>query len=109
MTLAKNQDSQNIVIIMWIGTIFLGFIPGLIFYLIKKDDRYIVTESKEAMNWSITALIGYAIGWALALVLVGFIIIKIISICHVIFCIMGILAASKGKHYKAPFALRLIK
>ena len=32
------QDSKNTALLVWIGTIFFGFIPGLILFLVKKDD-----------------------------------------------------------------------
>ena len=40
------QDSKNIALLMWIGTLFFGFIPGLILFLVKKEDAYIQKQSK---------------------------------------------------------------
>ena len=54
-----NQDTKNVLLINWIGTLFLGFIPCLILFLTKKDDKLVLDQSKEALNWSITAMIGY--------------------------------------------------
>lgn len=104
-----SQESRNTTLLTWIGTIFLGFIPSLIVYLIKKDDVYIQEHAKEALNWSITAAIGYIAGMILMVILVGFLILPVVGICHLIFCIMGAVAASKGELYKVPFTIRLIK
>ena len=104
-----SQDSKNLALLLWIGTLFFGFIPGLILYLVKKDDPYIVEQSKEALNWSITAIIGYIAGSILAIILIGFLVMAAVGILHLVFCIMGIIAASSGKSYRVPFALRLIK
>jgi len=41
-----SQDSKNMALILWIGSIFFGFIPGLIFYLVQKDDSYIQDQAK---------------------------------------------------------------
>jgi hypothetical protein len=57
-----NQESKNMALLIWIGTIFFGFIPGLIFYLVKKDDAYVMDQAKEALNWSITAAIALVVG-----------------------------------------------
>ena len=103
------QDSKNIALMTWIGTIFLGFIPSLIFYLAKKDDAYIQDQAKEALNWSITAMIGYFAGLILTFILVGFLVLMVVGIGHIAFCIMGAVAASNGKTFRAPFAIRLIK
>jgi uncharacterized Tic20 family protein len=104
-----SQDSKNIGMLMWIGTIFFGFIPALIIYLIKTDDSYLADQSKEALNWAITVLIGVALAWVLCLILIGFLMLPAIGILNVVFCIMGVVAVSSGKLYRVPFALRLIK
>lgn len=42
---AIDQESKNMALLMWIGTIFFGFIPGLVFYLVKKDDKFITAHA----------------------------------------------------------------
>lgn len=103
------QDSKNIALITWIGTIFFGFIPGLIFYLIKKDDPYIQDQAKEALNWSITAIVGYFASLILTFILIGIVGFFIVGICHLVFCIMGAIGTSNGKAFRVPYAIRLIK
>jgi uncharacterized Tic20 family protein len=105
----ESQDSRNVAVLIWIGTIFFGFIPGLIVYLIKKDDAYVLDQSKEALNWSITAIIGYFAGMILTFILIGVLVFVVVGICHLAFCVMGAIAASSGQQYRVPFALRLIK
>ena len=104
-----NQDSKNIALLLWIGTFFFGFIPGLILFFVKADDAYIKEQSKEALNWSITAFIGYMVAGILSFIVIGVILFPIIGICHLVFCIMGAIATSKGNNFKVPYALRLIK
>ncbi|MEI6895798.1 MAG: DUF4870 domain-containing protein [Colwellia sp.] len=108
-TVECTQDSKNMALLMWIGTLFFGFIPGLIMYLIKKEDIYIQKQSKEALNWSITMLIGYMISFVLSFIAIGIFLIPVIGICHLIFCIMGAVATSKGAQFRVPFSLRLVK
>ncbi len=109
MGVMVGQESKNMALLIWIGTIFFGFIPGLVFYLVKKDDPYVVNQAKEALNWSITALIGYAIGGLLTVILIGVFVLLALGICHLIFCIMGAVACSNGKDFKVPYTLRLVK
>lgn len=104
-----SQDSKNIAIMTWIGTLFFGFIPGLVIYLVKKDDPYIQDQAKEALNWSITAIIAYFAGAILTFILIGILVFIVMGICHLIFCIMGAVGAASGKRFRAPFAIRLIK
>jgi len=104
----SEAESRNIAVLVWVGTIFFGFIPSLIVYLIKKDDAYVLDQSKEALNWSITVIIGWFIGIVTTFILIGFLVFAVIVICNLVFGIMGAVAASNGKPYRVPFALRLI-
>lgn len=103
------QDSKNTALLIWVGTIFFGFIPGLILFLVKKDDPYVLDQSKEALNWSITATIAYVAAFILAFIVIGAFLIPVIGLCHLVFCVMGAVGTSKGKPFRVPFALRLIK
>lgn len=109
MLQTTTQDSKTIALLVWVGTIFLGFIPGLIVYLVKKEDAYIQDQAKEALNWSITAGILYVIAFILTYVMIGALLIPVVMLCNLIFCILGAVATSSGKSFRVPFALRLIK
>lgn len=104
-----SQDSKNIALLMWIGTIFFSFVPSLIIYLIKTDDAYLADQSKEALNWSITLFLGSLIGGVLCIILIGFLVLFALGILNIVFCILGAVAVSNGKVFRTPFALRLIK
>lgn len=107
--ITATQESKNTALLIWIGTIFLGFIPSLIIYLVKKDDAYILDQSKEALNWSITSLIVYVFGLVTSIILIGLVVLVLLGICHLVFCVMGAIASSKGNTFRVPFAIRLIK
>jgi hypothetical protein len=109
VTASNNPDTKNMALLIWIGTIFFGFIPGLIMFLIKKEDSFIQSQSKEALNWCITLFILNIVAFILTFIALGGILYSILGICHLIFCIMGVMATSKGNDYKVPFAIRLIK
>jgi uncharacterized Tic20 family protein len=97
----------------------LSFLPSLIIWLVFKDrGRFTDIEAKEALNFQITLVIGYAAINILAifLALVTFGIGGVISllgwvlwVVGVIFSILGFMKAKDGQHYRYPFALRLIK
>jgi hypothetical protein len=107
--MSNNQESKNMALLIWILTIFFNFIPGLIMYLVKKDDAYIQSQSKEALNWSITAFLLSILASILTFVAIGALLYPVIALCHLIFCIMGAIATSKGNDFSVPFAIRLIK
>jgi len=109
VTPAVSQDAKNLAVLMWVGTIVLSFIPGLVIYLIKKDDAYLLDQGTEALNWSITFMIGCFAGMILSIIGIGILITLAVMLLNLIFCVMGAMAASKGENFRAPFALRLIK
>ncbi|MBE0406817.1 DUF4870 domain-containing protein [Psychrobacter sp. AOP22-C1-22] len=116
------QDSTNIALLNWLGCLFFGFIPPLVIMLTKKDDPYVQSQAKEALNWCITFFITYIVLW-IAVMIVGFILAFIWSplallpmmflflypFVHPVFCIMGAVKSSAGKDFRVPFNIRLIK
>ncbi|NEA35840.1 DUF4870 domain-containing protein [Streptomyces sp. SID13031] len=93
-----------------VGTIILGFIAPLIVLLVKGNESPTVrAHAVESLNFQITASIGYIASYILMVVLIGFITLPAIWILAVVFAIMATMAASSGKPYKYPFALRLVK
>jgi uncharacterized Tic20 family protein len=104
-----SSDDKNIVVLTHLGGILFSFLPGLIVWLLKKDDSaYIGENAREALNFQITLMIAYFISWILAFILIGFVLIGVLWLANIIFSIMAAVAASKGESYRYPFALRLI-
>lgn len=121
-TATKSQDSTNLALINWLGCLFFGFIPPLIIMLVKKDDPYVQSQAKEALNWSITFVLGYIGLWIIAMIL-GFILafifaplaiipmifVFLFAFSHLVFCVMGAIQCAAGKDFRVPFNIRLIK
>lgn len=110
-TVQVNKD-KTLAMLAHLGGIVLGFIPSLIIYLMKKDDRsaqFVTTQAREALNFQITIAIAMAISTVLIIVLIGTLFILLIWLADVILCIIAALRTSNGDNYRYPFALRLIK
>lgn len=105
-----NKDEGNMGLLMFILCIITGFIGPLILWLIKKDQsQYISEQGKEVLNWCITMVGAYIVCFILMFVVIGIFLMPILLLIHLIFNIMGILAASKGNFFRYPFAIRLLK
>jgi uncharacterized protein len=105
-----SKDSNNMAMLAHLLGIFTGFLGALIIWLVKKDsDAFVDDQGKEALNWQITAIIGYVVGGLTSCIGIGVIVIAGVYVCNLIFCIMGAVAASKGTKYRYPFAIRLLK
>ncbi len=102
----------------------LYILPSLLIFLILKDrGPRVRVESKEALNWQITFLIGEVILWILSGILtaalfltpaygvavfIGFLPL-LWWIVNAILSILGGIKVNGGGSYRYPFALRLIK
>ncbi|WP_375400669.1 DUF4870 domain-containing protein [uncultured Amnibacterium sp.] len=108
----------------------LGLLPSLLIFLILKDRSVRVRqESKEALNFIITALIGYVVliivqvilggiagalpsGIALVFIAIGFLVglVQIaLYMAVIVFSILGGIRVNGGGSYRYPVNLRLIK
>ena len=88
----------------------LGILPSLIIWLVFKDrGAFTNTEAKEALNFQITLIFGYIISAILWIVFVGYLLTWAVWIVGVVFSIIAFLQAKDGRHYRYPFAIRLIK
>lgn len=104
------NDDRNLAMLAHLLGIVTGFIGALIIWLIKKDQSpFIDEQGKEALNFQITVMIGYAIAMALTMILIGALLFPVLLIANLVFCILAAVAVSKGEHYKYPIAIRLLK
>jgi uncharacterized Tic20 family protein len=95
----------------------IGNIVGpLIVWQVKKDTMpFAAAESKEALNFNITWLLGslilLAITFVLMFVAIGFLLIPVlwgIGIAWIVFSIIAGLKANEGKPYRYPLTIRFI-
>jgi uncharacterized Tic20 family protein len=104
-----SNDDKNIATVTHLGGTIFSFIPSLIVWILKKDDSaYLAEQAKEALNFQITVCLAYFIGWALSIILIGFLIVGIVWMLNIVFCIIAAISTSKGETYRYPTCLRLI-
>lgn len=91
-------------------SLFFGFIPALIIWLIKKDQSaYVTMHAKESLNFQISMMIYYFGAGILMILLIGFILFPILYILSLILVIMATIKAANGEEYRYPLCIRLIK
>lgn len=96
--------------LMHVGGIVFGFLAPLIGYFVLKDRGPFVREhTVSALNWQLTLLIGYIVGYVTTLLFIGFLILPAVSIVAIIFGIIAALAANKGESYRYPFSIAFVK
>ncbi|MBO0608069.1 DUF4870 domain-containing protein [Myceligenerans salitolerans] len=94
-----------------IGGIILSFIAPLVVWLVFKDrSRFVEAEAKEALNFQITLIIaGIAISVITAITFGFGVILYLAFIAALVFMIMAAVESSKGRPYRYPVNIRMIK
>ncbi len=104
-----SANDKNIAVLTHLAGIFFSFIPALIVWLLKKDDSaFIGEQSREALNFQITMVIGYMVAGVLSWILIGLLFFPLLWLANLILCLLAAVKVSKGENYQYPFALRLI-
>ena len=107
---APTSDDRTMAILAHVLGIITSFLGPLIIWLVKKDTSpFVDDQGKEALNFQITLLIGYAVSAVATLICIGPILAIALSVVAIVFGILGAVAVSKGEAYRYPFNIRLIK
>jgi uncharacterized protein len=87
-------------------------IGSVIVWVLKKDQSaFVDDQGKEAVNFTITALIGYVGMILFSIVTLGFgaLLFPVYCVAVLVFCILAAIKANEGVQYRYPINLRLIK
>ena len=106
---AISANDRNIAVLTHLGGIFFSFVPGLLIWLIKKDENaFLGEQGREALNFQITLLIAYMACYVLMFILIGFLLVAVVWLVNIVLCIVAAMHASKGESYRYPLTLRLL-
>ncbi|WP_169164984.1 DUF4870 domain-containing protein [Cellulomonas taurus] len=106
------QDEKTWAILSHIGAILFSFVVPLIVWLVYRGrGPYLEDQAKEALNFSLTVLIGYVGTSILAAVTLGLLspLVPLVSVAALIFGIIAAVAANKFTWYRYPVCIRFIK
>jgi uncharacterized Tic20 family protein len=104
------SDERMWATLIHVGGVVIGFLAPLLGYLLLKDrSAFVGDNAKHALNFQITVVIGYVVGWVLTLVLIGFLVLLAVWVVSIVFSIMGAVAANRGEVYKYPLTIAFIK
>lgn len=106
---AVSQDSKNLAILVWLGSLLFSFIPGFIVLLVKNDDPWLKEQAKENLNFSISYLLYFIGCMILSVAVIGALLLPVLGIAYLIFIIIGTVKASEGSNYQVPFIFRVLK
>lgn len=88
----------------------VGFFAPLVIWLIEKDKHKFVDEhGRAAMNYQVSLMIYYLASGLLCAIFIGFLLLGVLTILHVVFSIIGAVKASKGNTWRYPIAISFLK
>lgn len=101
-----SQEEKTQAMLVWVLTIFFGFVPGLIFYLISKEKPFVYRHAGQALAFTICVAI---IDVVCFVTVVGIVLVPFVWLGALIVCIMAAMAANKGDDYNPPLTSGLAK
>jgi uncharacterized protein len=103
------KDECNLAMLAHLLGIFTSFVGALLIWLLKREDSaFVAREAAEALNFQITMALGWLVATLLAQILIGFLLYPVLLIGNLVLCLLGAVAASKGRGYRYPVNLRLV-
>lgn len=87
-----------------------GFFAPLVIWLSEKDKHKFVNEhGRAAMDYQISLIIYYTIASLLCVVLIGFVLVWVLTIVHIVLIVIGAVKASRGEPWRYPIAIQFLK
>jgi uncharacterized Tic20 family protein len=97
-------------VLVHIGGILFQWIAPLIGYLLLKDrGPFVRYNTVAALNFQLTLLIAYIVGFATAFFIVGFFIVLAASVLAIVFGILAAIATNNGQYYKYPLSIEFVR
>ena len=103
------SDEKLWATLIHLGAIFFHFLPALIGYFLLRDRGPFIREhTRAALNFQLTVLLGYIVGFFTLLILIGYLVLIAVAVLNVVFSIIAAIAANRGEFYTYPVALKFV-
>ncbi|HEY3785658.1 MAG TPA: DUF4870 domain-containing protein [Steroidobacteraceae bacterium] len=83
--------------------------PLLIWHLRREQSAFVAEQAKEALNFNICVVIGFAVCGLLTLLLVGFLLGIALLVFWIAATILAAVKAGEGVRYRYPLSVRFVK
>ncbi len=105
------QEEKSQALLVWVLSIFFGWLSSLIFFLTSKDKPGVYKCAAQALTWHICVFVAFivveVVSFAMTIATHGlgaifFLLIPLIGLASLIVSIMGAMAANNGTIYEPP-------
>jgi len=104
-----SKDARKLAVLCHLLGI-VGFFGPLVIWLNEKDKHKFVDEhGQEALNEQMSMMAYFAAAGLLCFIKIGFLLLAVLLLMHVIFIGEAAVKASRGEPYRYPIAFRLLK
>ena len=100
------KDQRDIAAVMWLASLIFLMIPGMLVLLNHNASPYLKQQAREALNWTSTFVLGSIACTILTLIFIGGPLQILLSVAHLVFCLMGANAARNGNAFRVPMTWR---
>ena len=100
------KDQRDIAAVMWLASLIFLMIPGMLVLLNSNASPYLKQQAREALNWTSTFVLGSIACTILTLIFIGGPLQILLSVAHLVFCLMGANAARSGNAFRVPMTWR---
>ena len=105
----SSKEARNMAMLCHLLGI-VGFFAPLVIWLIEKDKhRFVDEHGRAAMNYQVSLMIYYFASGALCVAFIGFVLLPVLTILHIVFSIIGAVKAGKGKAWRYPIAITFLQ
>ncbi len=103
------SDEKLWATLVHLGAILFYFLPALIGYFLLKDrGPFVRIHTRAALNFQLTVLLGYLVGFFTLWMLVGYPILLAVGVLNIAFSIAAAVAANRGQLYTYPLSVTFV-
>lgn len=103
------QDERTQALLVWVLSLFIGFISPLIFFFIAKDKPFVFHHAAQALTFSIVMAVLWIVAFILMFLVIGVFLMPLLWLASLVIAIMGAIAANAGSRFEPPITGNLSK
>ena len=103
------SEARAAAVLVHLGGIPFLFVPSLVlFVLLERRDGWLREQLRAALNFQLTMLAGYVIGFFTLWAFVGFIVLPVVAVLNVVFSILCAIGAYRGEPARYAVSLPFV-